>query len=60
MSKDELKEYYKAQRRKSPEEGSKGAGLGFIDMAKKASEPIEFDFKPIDEKVSFFSLKTVI
>lgn len=43
MDKDELKKYYKAQRRKEAEEGSKGAGLGFIEMARKASQPINFD-----------------
>lgn len=60
MNKAELKQYYQEQRRKEPEEGSKGAGLGFVEMAKKASQPIEFDFKPIDEHTSFFSLKTII
>lgn len=60
MSKAELKQYYQEQRRKGPEQGSKGAGLGFVEMAKKASQPIDFDFKPIDEHTSFFSLKTII
>jgi hypothetical protein len=43
-----------------PPEGSRGAGLGFIDMAKKASKPIEFDFRKLNENFSFFSMKTVI
>lgn len=60
MNKDELKKYYREQRRKKPDEGSKGAGLGFIEMAKRASDPIEFEFTQIDAKRSFFSLKTVI
>ncbi len=60
MDKEELKRYYREQRKKNPAIDSKGAGLGFIDMAKKSSKPIEFAFKPIDEKLSFFSLKTVI
>ncbi len=60
MDKDELREYYKKQRKQPPDKGSKGAGLGFIDMAKKASKPIEFDFKKVDENVSFFSMKTII
>ena len=60
MNKKELKKYYLEQRRKEPDEGSKGAGLGFIEMARRASYPIEFEFKQIDEKRSFFSLKTVI
>jgi hypothetical protein len=60
MNKDELKRYYKEQRRKETPEHSKGAGLGFIELARKAVQPIQFDFQPVDEKSSFFSLKTEI
>lgn len=60
MNKDELKKYYKEQRRSEPEEGSKGAGLGFIEIARRTAEPIEFDFNKIDEKNSFFSFEAVI
>ncbi|RLC15111.1 MAG: hypothetical protein DRI57_13390 [Deltaproteobacteria bacterium] len=60
MDKDELKKHYKVQRKKGPGEGSKGGGLGFIEMARKASRPIEFEFEKIDGNVSFFSVKIVI
>jgi hypothetical protein len=61
MGKEELKKYYRRRRREGPPPDSiGGAGLGFIDMAKKASQPIEFDFKQINEKYSFFSMKIVI
>jgi hypothetical protein len=60
MTKDELKQLYKEQRRKGPEEGSKGAGLGFIEMARKVSKPLEFDFQEIDETMSFFSIKALV
>jgi len=60
MSKDELKRYYKEQRKKGSPADSKGAGLGFIELARKSVKPIEFDVKNIDDKLSFFSLKTVI
>lgn len=60
MSKEELKSYYKEQRRKEADKESKGAGLGFIELARKATRPIEFEFQPIDEHFSFFSLKTTI
>jgi hypothetical protein len=58
--KDQLKEIYKQSRKKSPHEGSKGAGLGFIDMARKASQPINIDFQSIDSLYSFFSIKVII
>lgn len=32
-----------------------GAGLGFIEMAKVSGEKIEFSFKSIDEKFSYYS-----
>ena len=60
MSKDELKALYKEQLRAEPEEGSKGAGLGFMEIARRASKPIEFDFTNVDEVYSFFALKATI
>jgi hypothetical protein len=57
MNKDELKQLYKEQRRATPDSDSKGAGLGFIDMARKASQPIEFCFNKIDGEDSFFTFK---
>ena len=62
MTKDELKQLYKQKRREAqePDSDSKGAGLGFIEMARKVSKPIEFDFQDIDDTLSFFSIKTLI
>lgn len=60
MSKDELKVLYKEQLRAEPEEGSKGAGLGFVEIARRASKPIEFDFTDIDANYAFFALKATI
>ncbi len=60
MSRNELKQYYRKKRRQEPGEGSKGAGLGFLEMAKKASSPFDFDFKPINDTMSFFTIKTTI
>lgn len=60
MDKTELKKYYKKKRKVGPDGESKGGGLGFIEMARKASQPIEYSFKKIDEKYSFFSVKIII
>ncbi len=60
MDAAQLKKLYKEQRRKDPGEKSKGGGLGFIEIARKSSRPIEFDFAPVDEKYSFFSLNAHI
>ena len=59
MSKDELKALYKEQLRAEPEDGSKGAGLGFMEIARRASKPIEFDFTDLGD-YAFFALKATI
>ncbi|BDQ35855.1 hypothetical protein SYK_02150 [Pseudodesulfovibrio nedwellii] len=59
MSKSELKVYYR-ERRKGPDcVTNKGAGLGFVEMARKASSPMDFDIVPLDGETSFFSMKVV-
>jgi hypothetical protein len=60
LSKDELKALYKEQLRAEPEMGSKGAGLGFMEIARRASKPLEFDFTNIDANHAFFALKATI
>jgi hypothetical protein len=60
MSKEQLKALYKEQLRADPEEGSKGAGLGFMEIARRATKPIEFDFAEVDADHSFFALKATI
>ncbi|MBF0118528.1 MAG: hypothetical protein HQK79_06805 [Desulfobacterales bacterium] len=60
MNKEEIKRFYKEQRRKETQEGSKGAGLGFIELAKRSIKPIDFNFENIDNDFSFFSFVIVI
>ena len=60
MNRDELKAAYKKQLRIGPDIHSKGAGIGFIEIARRASTPIDFDFMDIDDKFAFFALKATI
>lgn len=60
MDKQQLKAYYKQQRKNGPDSESKGAGLGFIDMARKASKPIEYQFLNADDDSVFFVIKVTI
>ncbi len=61
MNKDELKIFYKEQRRRERREGSKGAGLGMIDTARKSTKPIEYTLTGTnDGKHDFISIKAVI
>ncbi len=60
MNKDELKVYYKEKRRSAREDNSKGAGIGFIEMARKSTEPMDYSFENIDSEYSFFTIKISI
>lgn len=61
MDKDALKSAYKLQLRQ-PREASQtsGAGLGLIDIARKATQPLTASLSAVDEHHSFFSLRAVI
>lgn len=60
MDKDELRSFYKEKMRGPVEETSKGAGLGFIEIARRARAPVEFGFKEIDDGSTFFFLRAYI
>ena len=60
MDKDSLKALYKQTLKGDVPEFSVGAGVGFIDIARKATRGIEFDIMNIDESHAFFSLKAHI
>ncbi len=60
MSKEDLKIYYKEQRRVEPHESSKGAGLGLIEIARRASRPLTYDIRRMNEQYSFFTLKALV
>jgi hypothetical protein len=56
MDKAALKARYKEQMRREVPEGGHGAGLGLIDMARKASAPLEYSLIPERDGYAFFSL----
>ena len=60
MDKAGLKALYKEQLRKERTSDEDGAGLGLIEMARRASEPLRYGFTPIDADSSYFSLSVVI
>lgn len=60
LDKDGLKELYKKTMKEGRISDKGGAGLGFIDIARKTGNPLEFNFEKIDEETSFFILKTRI
>ncbi|MDF1875500.1 hypothetical protein JHD48_07115 [Sulfurimonas sp. SAG-AH-194-I05] len=60
MDKNELKIFYKEKRKVNNNADSKGAGIGFIEMARKATQPLEYSFEKIDDAYSFFSIEANI
>ena len=56
LSKEELKEYYKEVLNNGEMSMKGGGGLGMIDIARKTGGKLNFDFTPVDNKYSFFSL----
>jgi hypothetical protein len=60
LNKDELTELYKKQIKEGQLSDKKGAGLGFIDIARKTGSKLEFSFKSVKNNISFFILTTII
>ncbi len=55
-----LKQLYKQQMREGRLTPKGGAGLGFIDIARKTGEKLIYSFLEIDETVSFFVLTSTV
>ncbi|MCK5822778.1 MAG: SiaB family protein kinase [Bacteroidales bacterium] len=60
LDKDGLKTLYKQQIREGRLTQKGGAGLGFIDIAKKTGNKLDFSFLSIDDEFSFFVLTSTI
>ncbi len=55
-----LKQLYKQQMREGRLTPKGGAGLGFIDIARKTGEKLIYSFLEIDETISFFVLTSTV
>ncbi|MFH0998782.1 MAG: SiaB family protein kinase [Pseudomonadota bacterium] len=60
LDKPGLKKRYRLQLRSELPAGSSGAGLGLIDIARRASEKMTYTVDEIDPSHDFFSLNVVI
>lgn len=62
MTLDQIKQAYRVSLREEAPESSKGAGLGFLTMARDASAPLEFAFRPLDDDpgTTLFHLRAII
>lgn len=60
MDKDALKSAYKSQLKAGPEPQSKGASVGLIEIARRASMPLEYDFSDVSDDYAFFAIEAKI
>ena len=61
LDEDELHKYYREQMKGSNNNPlSRGAGLGFIEIARRTNSKIEYSFLPFDEGHTFFILYVTI
>lgn len=56
MDADQRKKYYKEQIKLPRREGTQGAGIGLIDMARKSGNTIEMQVSKVNKDVSFMVL----
>src|SRR5262249_51953340 len=57
LDKDGLKDLYKEIIKNTTISDKGGAGLGFVDMARKSGEKLEFSFPELNADYCFFCLK---
>ncbi len=60
LDKEGLKEMYKTQMKEGRLSAKGGAGLGFIDIARKTGKKLLYHFLPVSETTSFFLLTSTI
>ena len=57
LDKKELRQYY-MERMKAENDNpeSKGAGIGLIEIARRSSSPIEYEFEPYNDELQYFTM----
>jgi len=59
MEKDALRKFLREKLRSAEDKHDRGAGVGFIEMAKRSSEKLKYNFENIDGKYYFHILAYV-
>ncbi len=60
MSDQQLRGYYRARLSDGNFSANGGAGLGIVDIIRKSGEKITYNFQPVNEDYSYFSLQVKI
>lgn len=56
----ELSRLYRQQMRSATEVGATGAGIGIIEMARKASAPLTYSFTELPGEMAFFEIRVLV
>ncbi|MEO5339001.1 MAG: SiaB family protein kinase [Magnetococcus sp. MYC-9] len=60
LDQDGLRELFRTTLKGETPAGSLGAGVGFIDIARRATRGFEFDFTDVNDGLTYFSIKAYI
>jgi len=60
LDKIELKQYHKELRKSGRDKHNRGAGLGLLEMAKKSSEKLKYNFIKVNKNKLLFEITTYI
>ena len=60
MNKAEVRQYYKELRRCGENKHERGAGLGFLEMAKRSAVPMQYSILHLENSRAFFEIKVYI
>ena len=59
-TREELRGLYRQQLRDTPDGRSKGASLGLIEIARRSTLPINFEFTRTSDDLSFFMIRATV
>ena len=60
LTNDEIAQFYRGLLDIGTMSRQGGAGLGFVDIAKKTGSKIQYQFKPVNDRYSFYIFKILI
>ena len=60
LDRKQLKKHYRNLLKQEPPKGSKGGGVGFVEIALRAESGFEFNIVDVDTNVAFFNLRAFI
>ncbi|QDG78207.1 SiaB family protein kinase [Labrenzia sp. PHM005] len=60
MDGETLRKHYRTKLREEPEAQSEGGSIGLIEIARRATQPLEYDFYDMDDGRKFFVLKAFV